>query len=74
VGGIPEFLIDNKNGFIIEPRNPVQLTQKLLTLLQDPKLAKEMGENGRKLIEENFDWRLITSQVIDLYHKLLDNA
>ena len=46
----------------------------MLTLLQDPKLAKEMGENGRKLIKEQFDWRLITSQVIDLYHKLLKNA
>jgi glycosyltransferase involved in cell wall biosynthesis len=74
VGGIPEFLVDNENGFVIEPRDPTKLTQKVLTLLQDPKLAKEMGENGRKLIEENFDWRLITSQVIDLYHKLLDNA
>jgi glycosyltransferase involved in cell wall biosynthesis len=74
VGGIPEFLVDTENGFVIEPRNPTQLTQKLLTLLQDPKLAKEMGENGRKLIKEQFDWRLITSQVIDLYHKLLKNA
>jgi glycosyltransferase involved in cell wall biosynthesis len=74
VGGIPEFLVDNKNGFVIEPRDPMKLTQKLLTLLQDPKLAKEMGDHGRKLIEEQFDWHLITSQVIDLYHKLLEDA
>jgi glycosyltransferase involved in cell wall biosynthesis len=71
VGGIPEFLVDNENGFVIEPRDPEQLTQKVLTLLQDPKLAKEMGDLGRKLIEEKLDWRLITAQVIDLYHKLL---
>lgn len=74
VGGIPEFLVDNENGFVIEPRNPTQLTQKVLTLLQDSKLAKKMGDCGRKLIEEQFDWRLITRQVIDLYHKLLENA
>jgi glycosyltransferase involved in cell wall biosynthesis len=74
VGGIPEFLVDNQNGFVIEPRDPTQLTQRLLTLLQDAKLAKEMGDRGRKLIEEKFDWRLITSQVIDLYHKLLETA
>jgi glycosyltransferase involved in cell wall biosynthesis len=74
VGGIPEFLVDNQNGFLIEHRDPTQLTQKVLTLLQNPKLAKEMGDCGRKLIEENFDWRLITSQVIDLYHNLLENA
>ncbi len=74
VGGIPEFLVDNQNGYVIEPRDPTQLTQKVLALLQDPKLAKKMGDRGRKLIEEKFDWRLITSQVIDLYHKLLENA
>jgi glycosyltransferase involved in cell wall biosynthesis len=72
VGGIPEFLVDNENGFVIEPRDPAKLTQTVLTLLQNPKIAKEMGDRGRKLIEEKFDWRLITAQVIDLYHKLLE--
>jgi glycosyltransferase involved in cell wall biosynthesis len=74
VGGIPEFLADNENGFLIDPGDPEQLTQRILALLQDPKLAKEMGRRGRKLIEEKFSWRLITIQVIDLYHKLLETA
>jgi glycosyltransferase involved in cell wall biosynthesis len=74
VGGIPEFLVDNENGFVIEPRDPEQLTQKVLALLQNPKRATEMGKRGRELIEENLDWRLITNQVIELYHKLLKNA
>jgi glycosyltransferase involved in cell wall biosynthesis len=74
VGGIPEFLADNENGFLIDPGDPEQLTQRILALLQDPKLAEEMGRQGRKLIEEKFSWRLITSQVIDLYHKLLETA
>lgn len=71
VGGIPEFLVDNKNGFLIDPRDSSQLAQRLLTLLQDEKTAKKMGDCGRRLVEEKFDWRLITGQVIELYHKLL---
>ena len=74
VGGIAEFLVDNENGFLIEPGDSTQLTQRVLTLLQNQKLAKEMGMRGRKLIEEKFSWRLITSQVIDLYHTLLETA
>jgi len=74
VGGIPEFLADNENGFLIDPGDSTQLTQRILTLLQDPKLAKELGRRGRSLIEEKFSWRLITGQVIDLYHKLLETA
>lgn len=71
VGGIPEFLEDNKNGLIIEPGSSKQLTQKLLVLLKDQKLAKKMGDHGRKLIKEKLDWRLITGQVIELYHNLI---
>lgn len=74
VGGIPEFLTDNENGFLIDPGDPTQLTQKVLTLLQDQQLAIEMGRRGRKLIKDKLSWRLITSQVIALYHKLLENA
>jgi glycosyltransferase involved in cell wall biosynthesis len=74
VGGIPEFLADNENGFLVDPGDPAQLTQRILTLLQDPKLAEEMGRQGRKLIEEKFAWRLITGQVIDLYHRLLEKT
>jgi glycosyltransferase involved in cell wall biosynthesis len=74
VGGIPEFLVDNQNGFLIDPGDSTQLTQRVLALLQDPKLAKEMGDRGRKLIEEKLSWRLITGQVIDLYHKLLETT
>lgn len=74
VGGIPEFLVDKKNGFLINPRDPLQLSQKLLALLHNPELAKEMGDCGRGLIKEKFDWNLITAQVIDLYHELLKTS
>jgi glycosyltransferase involved in cell wall biosynthesis len=74
VGGIPEFLEDNENGFLIDPGDSAQLTQRLLTLLQDPKRAEEMGKRGRSLIEEKFDWRIITDQVIELYNKLLETS
>jgi glycosyltransferase involved in cell wall biosynthesis len=74
VGGIPEFLADSENGFLIDPGNSAQLTQRILNLLQNPELAKKMGDRGRKKIEETFDWRLITRQVLSLYHKLLKAA
>ncbi len=73
VGGIPEFLTDNENGFLTEPGNSTQLTQRILDLLQNPKLTKEIGARGRNLIKEKLSWRLITGQVINLYHKLLDS-
>ena len=74
VGGIPEFLEDNKNGFLIDPGDQVQLAQRILMLLRDPIRAEEMGKLGRSLIEKSLDWRIITGQVIDLYNKLLETS
>ena len=74
VGGIPEFLENEKNGFVIEPGDEPMLTQKLLALLQNPDLVKKMGDLGRKMIEDQLSWDIITNQVIDLYHKLLGTS
>jgi glycosyltransferase involved in cell wall biosynthesis len=70
VGGIPEFLADNKNGLLVDPGDPKQLAHRIMTLLQDPELAIELGGYGRRLVEEKFAWPLITSQVVDLYRKI----
>jgi glycogen(starch) synthase len=70
VGGIPEFLTNNKNGLLVDPSDPEQLAQKIMALLQDPELAEELGRCGRNLVEEKFAWPLITSRVVDLYRKI----
>ncbi len=74
VGGIPEFLVNNENGLLMEPGAPEQLVQRLMVLLQDPELAEELGRRGRKLVEEKFGWPLIANQVVDLYRKILEAA
>ena len=74
VGGIPEFLEENKNGFLVEPGDPEQLAQRIMVLLEDPVLAEELGRCGRNLVEEKFAWPLITSQVVDLYHRISDTS
>ncbi|UCD26352.1 MAG: glycosyltransferase family 4 protein [Candidatus Bathyarchaeota archaeon] len=74
VGGIPEFLRENKNGFLVEPGDPEQLAQKIMTLLKDPELAEELGKCGRNLVEEKFAWPLITNQVVDLYQRISNTS
>ncbi|MCW3976735.1 MAG: glycosyltransferase family 4 protein [Candidatus Bathyarchaeota archaeon] len=74
VGGIPEFLEENENGFLVEPGDPEQLAQKIIALLQNPELAEELGRCGRRRVEEKVAWPLITSQVVDLYRKILNAA
>ncbi|KFM20654.1 hypothetical protein AAA799B03_01472, partial [Marine Group I thaumarchaeote SCGC AAA799-B03] len=40
-------------------------------LLEDKKLAKKMGDDGRKFVEEIFNWELITKNFIKIVKSYL---
>lgn len=71
VGGIPELLVDKKTGFLIEKGNSEELIKKIEEILNDPKKIEEMGIQGRKFVEENFSWKIITQRFIDNLKKTL---
>jgi glycosyltransferase involved in cell wall biosynthesis len=54
VGGIPEVIDDGRNGFLVEPRNPGQLAQKLLELLNNETMRHQMGQNSAITVREKF--------------------
>ena len=51
VGGLPEVVTDGVNGLLIPPQDPEALAQALARLLDDPALAKKLGENARQHVE-----------------------
>ena len=67
VGGIPELVNDGVSGFLVERNNAVEAAEKLMRLVQDPELRREMGEAGRKSGAEKFDLKTNVAQLIDLY-------
>jgi len=54
VGGIPELIKDNENGFLFEKGHSKELARKLKILLEDRNLAKEMGKKGKEFVESKF--------------------
>ncbi len=71
VGGIPETVEDGKNGFLCEPFNAKQLSDRVLFCLEHPAAALEMAFLARKTIEERFDWRLVVKKVLKVYDEAL---
>lgn len=51
-GATYDLVQDGGNGFIIDPKNIQEMTQKILILLKDEKLRKKMGRNASKRIKE----------------------
>ena len=65
VGGNPEMMIDGKTGFLVEKGNYEQLIEKIRLLLEDANMAKKMGNEGHKFIEETFNWKTVTKNFIN---------
>ena len=62
VGGIPELMINEKTGFLIEKGDSENLIKKISELLSDTKKAKNMGSEGRKFVSDNFSWDIIAKK------------
>jgi glycosyltransferase involved in cell wall biosynthesis len=71
VGGIPEVIIDGETGFLVPPKDPQAIAEKVIFLLKNPQIAKEMGEKGYQRIKENFTQERLAREYEKLYEELL---
>ena len=62
---------DCKNGFLVQPFNSHELSDRILYYLEHPSAASEMALMARKVIEERFDWRIIVKKVLKVYDEAL---
>ena len=60
VGGIPDFLKDRETGLFCNVNDPKSIAEKVLEYINDPELTKKVVENARKMVEEKYDWDLIS--------------
>lgn len=73
VGGVPEIVEDGKSGFFVEPRNPKDLAEKILKILDMSEgERREMGEHGRKIVKEKFSIEKMVKEYENLYQELLE--
>jgi glycosyltransferase involved in cell wall biosynthesis len=54
VGGIPEMIDDGVTGYLVRPRDPVALADRLIRILRDPELGHAMGKAARVRVESEF--------------------
>jgi len=54
VGGLPEIVDDGQTGYLVEPKNPSALADRILVLLKQPELREQMGLRAVKAAEGRF--------------------
>jgi glycosyltransferase involved in cell wall biosynthesis len=69
-GGIPELIEDGVTGFIFPSKRPDILAEKIIYLLNNKKIAEEIGKCGQSKVEQKFNYSLMCSQYKKLYETL----
>ena len=71
VGGNPELVRDRETGLLVAPEDEGALANALETLLASPELAREWGENARRIACANFTLDYARERFTQLYIDLL---
>jgi glycosyltransferase involved in cell wall biosynthesis len=59
VGEIPQFIKDGESGFLAVPSSAESFAQKMEEALSNKERAGVIGQKGKKVAEENFDYRKV---------------
>lgn len=67
VGGIPEIIKDMQNGILVHPRNPKEIAEAILYLLDHTERQKEFGDEINKTVINFFSLNKMLEETIKLY-------
>lgn len=71
VGGIKYSVADGQTGFLVPPKNPDALADKIICLLTNESLSLNMQKNAVKRVNKLFTWRKVAEDVHVLYDNIL---
>jgi hypothetical protein len=71
VGGISFTVVDGETGFLVPPRDPTALADRLRVLLGNRELRERMGRAARQRVLDRFTWPIVARRTVELYEDIL---
>jgi teichuronic acid biosynthesis glycosyltransferase TuaC len=69
--GIEDVIDPGKNGILVRPKVVGDIAEALDALLQDPALARRLGEAGRETVLTGYTWEHNGIKTVEIYQQLL---
>ena len=66
-----EFVDRYHCGICVDPENVDEIASAIRYLLDHPEEARQMGENGRRAVKEEFNWGVEEKKLLALYKEIL---
>lgn len=70
IGGIPELITENENGFLFESNDIKELSEKMQKLFDNDDSVYEMSKNSRKLFENNYSSKAYYKKLLTIYESV----
>ncbi len=72
--GIPDAIIEDKNGFLVTPGNIKSLVEKLLKALQlNDEQIREIRKRNINIAKNKYSWEILVKQIEEVYSECLHN-
>jgi len=73
-GGLQILVKDGETGLLFEPRNPKDLTEKILHLYNSKELAEKITQNAYDNIKKSYSWRKVAEEIEKIYLSLISDT
>lgn len=70
VGGIPDWVINNENGFITESKSPKLFAELLMELSNNYYIYEKMSKNNIEIARNNFTVEKVKNSLINIYQSI----
>ena len=70
VDGTPEIIRDGIDGYLVEPRNPMQLAEKMNELIENSEMRESMGIQAVKRYQDEFSFEKLSERYVAFYEDL----
>ncbi len=70
INGCNEIIIEGENGYIVPPRDPQALYQRMKNMVEDTATTKMMAQMARPLIAERYEQQAVWEAILSEYQKL----
>ena len=74
IGGIPEQVIDGREGLLVPPGDVDALAAAMARLWTEPELATAMGARARQTVRERFSPSAHVSGLVDIYQNAIASS
>ena len=73
-GGLPEIVRPGENGILVPPKDPRQLAAAIIEMAKSADERKRLGENGREMVQTEFDPIRLTKEVEATFLRLVSES